>query len=294
MDTTGSRKPVLVGVKNPDVVQQLVRTAGDLARLGSGSIRLVSVSVKPQDSPFGVFTDETIIRQYADDSHELLERATPPAGVSIDRDVVVARSATKGLLAAVDETEPDALVIGWHRGSGPGNAILGTTVDALIERAQCDLYVERVGREANGVDSVLLPVAGGPHVDAAARIGKAIAARNDARVSVLSVATSETGRDRTTAFIDEARGSLQDADGPDVSIETTVEESADATDAIVDAASAHDVIVLGATRRGSLRRKLVGSVPRAVVDRIGQTVIIARDGDAVGGPVHRLGELIRR
>lgn len=294
MDETGSRKPVLVGVKNPDVVQQLVRTAGDLARLGSGSVRLVSVSVKPRDSPFGVFTDETIIRQYADESHELLERATPPSDVSIDRDVVVARSATRGLLAAVDETDPDALVIGWYSGSGPSDAILGTTVDTLIERAQCDLYVERVGREADGVDSVLLPVAGGPHVDAAARIGKAIAARNDARVSVLSVATADTGTDQAAASVAEARGALQEAAGPDVSIETAVEQASDTTAAIVAAASAHDVVVLGATRRGSLRRKLVGSVPRQVVDRIDGTVIIARDGDAVGGPVHRLGELIRR
>lgn len=294
MDESGSLKPVLVGVKNPDVVQQLVRTAGDLARLGSGSIRLVSVSVKPRDSPFGVFTDETIIRQYADDSHELLERATPPAGVSIDRDVVVARSATKGLLAAVEETHPDALVIGWHRGSGPSDAILGTTVDALIERAQCDLYVERVGREANGVDSVLLPVAGGPHVDAAARIGKAIAARNDARVVVISATTPNTARNQASASVAEGRSALQKAVGPDVPIETEVMEATDATDAIVEEASDHDVIVLGATRRGSLRRKLVGSVPRNVVERIDGTVIVARDGDAVGGPVHRVGELLRR
>jgi nucleotide-binding universal stress UspA family protein len=294
MEDPRTSRPVLVGVKDPDIVQQLVRSAGDLARLGSGSIRLVSVSVKPRDSPFGVFTDETIIRQYADESQELLERATPPAGVSIDRDVVVARSATRGLLAAVGETDPDALVIGWHRGSGPSDAILGTTVDALIERAQCDLYVERVGREANGVDSVLLPVAGGPHVEAVAKMGTAIAARNDARVVVLSVATADSDKEQAAAFVAEARGALQNARGPDVPIETTVEEAADPTEAIVEAASAHDVVVLGATRRGSLRRKLVGSVPRQVVDRIDRTVIIARDGDTVGGPVHRLGELIRR
>ncbi|MFC7202160.1 universal stress protein [Haloferax namakaokahaiae] len=285
-----SDRPVLVGIESLDDVQQLVRTAGDLADLGAGTVRLVTVAVKRSDSPFSVFTDETIVREFADNSHELLDRATTPTGVTIERDVLVARSAARGLLAAVEETDPTALVVGWRAQKRRTDAVFGTTIDALVERAPCDLYVERVGHEANGVDSVLLPVAGGPHVETAARAAIAIAARNDARVVVFSVETSGDA----AAFVAEGREALADVDVPDVPVETTVRESDDVTDAIVDEAAAHDVVVMGATRRGHLRRKLVGSVPRRVVNRTDRTVILARNGDVVGGPLHSLGRLLRR
>lgn len=285
-----SDRPVLVGIESLDDVQQLVRTASDLADLGAGTVRLVTVAVKRSDSPFRVFSDETIVREFADRSHELLDRATTPEGVAIERDVLVARSATRGLLAAVEETDPAALVVGWQAQERRTDAVFGTTVDALVERAPCDLYVERVGHEANGVDSVLLPVAGGPHVESAARAAIAIAARNDARVLVFSVGTSSDA----ASFAAEGREALADVDGPDVPVETTVRESDDVTAAIVDEAAAHDVVVMGATRKGSLRRKLVGSVPRRVVDRTDRTVILARSGNVVGGPLHRLGRLLRR
>ncbi|MFC6726621.1 universal stress protein, partial [Halobium palmae] len=84
--------PVLVAVEDPEQVRQLVRTAGDLARLGERTVRLVSVVVKSYDSPFGVFDDETIVREFADDSRELLRRAIVPSDVTVQRDLVVARS----------------------------------------------------------------------------------------------------------------------------------------------------------------------------------------------------------
>lgn len=290
MDHPRSDRPVLVGVDNLDTVQQLVRTAGDLADLGAGTVRLVTVAVKRSDSPFRVFNDETIVEEFADSSHELLDRATTPEGVAVERDVLVARSATKGLLTAVEETDPAALVVGWRAQERRTDAVFGTTVDALVERAPCDLYVERVGHEANGVDSVLLPVAGGPHVETAARAAVAIAARNDARVLVFSVETSGDA----ASFVAEGRDALADVDGPEVPVETTVRESDDVTDALVTEAAAHDVVVLGATRKGALRRNLAGSVPRQFVDRTDRTVILARNGDVVDGPLRGLGRLLRR
>ncbi len=293
MDDERSGGQVLVGVGNPEAAQQLVRTAGDLAALGPGTVRLVTVAVKPHDSPFGVFADETIVDEFAEESHELIESVTTPEGVALERDVVTGRSVAKGLLATVAETDPAALVVGWHGQRRRSDAVLGSTIDTLVERARCDLYIERVGREANGVESVLLPVAGGPHADAAANVARAIAARNDARVLVLSVATDGTDTDTAEAFVAEEREALAD-DGPDVSTSTAVGAADDVADAIVAEASDHDVVVMGATRQGAIRRKLAGSVPRRVVDRTGRTVILARDGDTVGGLRHWIGGLLRR
>jgi nucleotide-binding universal stress UspA family protein len=284
--------PVLVAVEDADHVQQLVRTAGDLARLGSGTVRLVTVVTKSRDSPFGVFEDETIRRKFAGDSHALLERATTPPDVTLEREIVVARSVAKGVLTAVEETDPVALVVGWAGASSRTDAVLGSTLDTLVERAPCDLYVERVGREADGVSSVLLPVAGGPHVDVAATAATVIAVRNDASVRVVSVADDVDGA-AAARYVAAGRDAVRAVPGPAVPVDTHVHEAADVTDAIVAEAASHDVVVLGATRQGALRRRLVGSVPRRVVQRSDRTVILARDGQTVGGPLARLGGLLR-
>lgn len=289
-DTEGD---VLVAVADPEHVQQLVRTAGDLARAGSGTVRLVTVAVKPHDSPFGVFDDETIKRDFAGDSRGLLAAADPPEGVTLTRDVVVGRSVADGLLAAVEDTDPAALVVGWQGGTSRTDALLGSTVDRLVERAPCALYVERVGREAGGVDSILLPVAGGPHVDPAARIAAAIAAGNDASVLVCSVETPDAVPDAASAFATEGEAMVRSLDAT-VPVESTVLQAETVADGIADAAADHDVLVLGATRRGPLRRRLVGSVPREVVGRTTGTVILARAGTVASGPLARLGGLLRR
>lgn len=287
-----SGRPVLVGVDTLDHVQQLVRTAGDLARLGSGSVRLVTVAVKTAASPVSVLNDETIVREFAAESHELLEKVQTPEGVTVDRDVIVARSAARGLLSAIEETDPTALVVGWRGRTSRADAVFGTTVDTLVRNAPCDLYVERVGHEADGVDSILLPVAGGPHVEPAARSAAAIARRNDARVVVYSVQPSADGN--ADAFVAEGRDAVRGFAGDDVRVETKIEERDDVTAAIVDEAPAHDVLVLGTTRQDLLRRKLLGSVPRRVVARTDRTVILARNGDVAGGPLHWLKSLRRR
>lgn len=295
MSTTRGGGPVLVAVGNPEHVQQLVRTAGDLAHDGPGRVRLVTVVAKPRDSPFGVFADETIRREFAGDSRELVERAETPPGVTVEREVVVARSVAGGILSAVEETDPTALVVGWQGRSRRTDALLGTTVDRLVERAPCDLYVERVGREAGGVDSVLVPVAGGPHVRPAAAVAKAIASRNDARVLLLSVlADGDDGGEEAGAHLAAATEAFEAAPGPATPVGTAVREGADVTAAIVDEAADHDVVVLGATRRSSLRRRVAGSVPRRVVARTDRTVVLARDGGEVRTGLGRLGGLLGR
>jgi nucleotide-binding universal stress UspA family protein len=293
MEDERATGPVLVAVENPDHVQQLVRTAGDLARLGSGVVRLVTVVTKPRDSPFSIFEDETIRREFAADSHALLERATTPPDVTLEREILVARSPARGLLSAVEEAEPTGLVVGWTEGRRRADAVLGTTVDALVERAPCDLYVERVGREADGVGSVLLPVAGGPNVRVAATAATVIAVRNDAEVLVLSVATDEVTPDDASRYVEEARDAVRDVSDGDVPVDTRVRDAENATDAVVAEAEGHDVVVLGATRQSAFRRRLVGSVPRRVVRRTDRTVIVARDGETVHGPLARLGSLLR-
>ncbi|MXV60692.1 universal stress protein [Natronorubrum sp. JWXQ-INN-674] len=280
---------MLVAVANPDHAMQLVRTAGDLARASDGVVQIVSVVVKSHESPFSVYSDETIIERYAGNSREILDGAlaVAPDDVTVEDSLVVSRSVTDGILTAVEQTNARALVIGWEQRKRRSNAVLGTTIDQLIERAPCDLYVERIGHEANGVDSVLVPVAGGPHVRPAIGVAKAIAVRNDATVQLCSIVGDETDSTGARTSIERAQSILEDAPGPPVRSETVIRSGNDVTEELVEIAAEHDVVVFGATRQGAIHRRLVGSIPRTVTRRTDQTVILARDGEAVGGPILR-------
>ncbi|WP_436344621.1 universal stress protein [Natronorubrum sp. FCH18a] len=289
MSATTADRPVLVAVSNPDYAGQLVRTASDLARASDSTVKIVSVVVKSHDSPFSVYSDETIIDRYAGNSRRLLDRAidVAPDDVTVDDAQVVSGSVADGILAAAERTDARALVAGWQARGSRTDAVLGTTVDRLIERAPCDLYVERIGHEANGVDSILVPVAGGPHVRPAVDVAKAIAVRNDATVSLASVVDSETDSTTADEYIDQARAALEEAPGPSVRTESATYAGNDVATELLAVAADHDVIVFGATRQGVLQRRLVGTIPRTVTRQTDKTVVLARDGETVGGSVLR-------
>lgn len=289
MSNANGERPILVAVANPDHAEQLVRTGGDLARASGGRVTIVSIVVKPYDSPFSVYSDETIIERYSGTSREILDSAlaVAPDDVTVDDALVVSRSVADGILTAVDETDARSLVVGWQDRTSRTDAVLGTTTDRLIERAPCDLYVERIGHEANGVDSILVPVAGGPHVRPAVEVATAIADRNDAVVHLCSIVDDETDATAASEFLASAEASLEDTPGTGVQATSTIHEGDDVAEELVAASADHDVVVFGATRQGAVHRRLVGSIPRAVTRRTDQTVILARDGDTVRGPVLR-------
>ena len=295
MASATTEHPVLVAVANPDHAVQLVRTAGDLARAGGSGVRIVSIVVTSRESPFSVYSDEAIIERYSGRSREIVDRAVEvaPDDVAVSGELVVSRSVADGIPSAVEGTDPRALVVGWEERTGRTNAVLGTTVDRLIERAPCDLYVERIGGEADGVDSILVPVAGGPHVSPAVRVAKAIAARNDATVVLQSVADPDTDPATAREFLADATAALESAPGPSVRTESQVEKGDDVAERLVEIAADHDVLVFGATRQGAIHRRLVGSIPRTVAGRTDRTVILARDGETVDGPIrHRIRRLL--
>lgn len=295
---------LLVAVDDPEHVDQLLRTAGDLAGAEDGSVHVVSVVSKDYDSPFGIFDDETIRDEFAGQHRAILDAAMT-AGEDLDVPVtgavVVDRLVARGIVGAAKAVDADAVLVGWTGPAWRPRAVLGTSVDALLEQAPFDVYVERIGAIADGVDRVLVPVAGGPHQPLTVRAGYALASANDATLTLLSVTgpTSDDGQESMADEVDtasanhveEARSALP---GDTATVESRLVEDDDVVGTIVDEAKDHDVVVMGATRGGPLRSRLVGSIPRAVTDRTHRTVLLARHWTGPSRLVRLLGRLRRR
>ncbi|WP_458207381.1 universal stress protein [Haladaptatus sp. NG-SE-30] len=272
---------VAVAVANPDNAPQLTRTAVDLARERDGEVLVFSVVITERESPFSLFTDEVIIREFGGEQQEILDRVVETARgtVPVRGQLLASHDIARALTDAVVEFDCDTLIVGWHDRERPREIVLGSNVDRLVARAPCDLLVEKLA-PANGVDSILVPVAEGPHAELAADVARAIAVANDARIHLFRVVEGPH-HEAEHIFT-----SLAERVKP-MPVETEV-RTGSITDTIVEEASEHDVTVLGSTRRGMLRRQLVGTVPQAVGRQADTTVIITRRAVGIRPRLNRL------
>lgn len=68
--------------------------------------------------------------------------------------------------------------------------------------------------------------------------------------------------------------------GPDVTVDTELQEAADTTDVIIEEAQTHDFTSIGAPKQQSrLERLVFESVQRTLTQRSDVTVLMARDSD---------------
>jgi len=281
----GDRDRVAVAIGNPDHAEQLVRTAVDVARDRGGEVVVVAVRVTPRESPLGLFTDEVIAREFGEERRALLDRAVAVASgtdVPVRGRLFVASSLAEGVLHALTELDCGCLIIGWEDRTRE-NAVLGTNVDRIVRRADADVLVEKIGAIADGVEAVLLPVARSRNADLAAAVARAVAVGNDARIDLLRVVESADEEMAARDLLAEASARFES-----VPIGTELRVG-DVVDAIVAASADRDVTVLGATRTGRLRRRVVGSTPQAVGRRAESSVIVAKKRAA-----SLVGRLLRR
>lgn len=264
---------VAVAAGNPETIEQLTRTAADLARYEGGSVLVVSVAVQPRGSPFALMRDEVIKRDLSAHRQAVLDRAVAvagEAGVEVGARMVVARSVADGILDVVAEEEPDLILLGWS-GRSPRDAVMGSNLDRVVTRANCDVLVEKLGPGTETVDSILLPVVESPHTWLASQVTTAIADANDAEVEALHVL--EPGREDEEAS--DLLAEVSTAIGPEI-VRTRIQSGSSPVEAIAAATDRHDLTIMGATRSGPLQRRLVGSTPRALSRQVDETVIIAR------------------
>lgn len=276
------RYRIAVAVGNPGTVEQLMRTAIDVARDNGGEVMVASVIVKPTASPTALLTDEVIKRDFAGERQEILDRALALAegtGVPVDGRLLVASDVSRALRTLIAEEECDAILFGW-RERRRREFVFGRNVDRVATRAPCDIIVEKIGPTANGVEAILLPAGEGPNATLAAETARAIALANDARVDMIRVVDPDA-QDRDRAAARRILAETSDVLAPVVEVKANVEEAEDAATALVKASGMRDITVLGATESGRLRRLAVGATPHAVGRDAPNTVIVTKRGRGV-------------
>ena len=191
----------------------------------------------------------------------------------------VVTDTTRRILAALGGGRETAVLLlqdaGFEESWLPGKS----TIDTVIDEAECDVFVENVGvregahalyvpdvdghtvaslaeSDAETIESILLPVGTGPHAALASEAARAVARAFDASVAVLHVIQPDAAGETRS----EARDLLTFAEyvlGPEVDYETELREASDPTDVIIEAAKDHDFTSIGSPEEKFGLRDLV-------------------------------------
>lgn len=216
--------------------------------------------------------------------------------------VRVVTDTTQGILNALGTGSETAVLLLRGTGFEEGWLLGNSTIDAVVDEAECDVFVENVGvqegshalyvpdveghtvaslaeSEAETIDSILLPVGAGPHSALAAEAARAVARTFDASVTVLHVIDPDaSGKERS-----DAKDLLTFAEyilGPEVESETELSEASDPTDVIIEEAQKHDFTSIGSPEQKFRLRDLVFKpVQETLVGERDVTVLMGRDAD---------------
>lgn len=277
---------LLVPIANEDHVEQLMRTARDIAADKNGEILVLSVVDLPEQTPLSSGHPEA--RERRSILEEAMEVTAGGASeeIPVHGIVRIGHRVDRAIVHTVSQYDSDAILMGWHGGPARRrDVVVGSTVDSVVRNADCDVLVERIGSEG-APESIVLPTAGGPHAEYAAEVARAIAHTTGASVLVLRiVAHGETG-DEAVVGVDSLEKTVELL--ADVSCDTRKVENPDVAQAIIDESENHDLTIIGATREGILQQLVFGSIPEQVGREASGTVIMAKRDLGVTSRLRRL------
>ena len=278
MSTLPPDGTLIVPVANPETADRLLATAIDLAQDRSMHLLVLHVVEVPAQVPL---SEGDALLDGDDDPRELLDDAAQrcdTAGIEADTRLRYARNVASGIVGAVTEHAGDGLLMGWRGRPRRRDIVLGSFLDRVLAEAECDVFIKRIKRPPTDIESILVPVADGPHGAVSVAVAAALTRRHDATLSLVHVVpedASETRLDEADSILARHLEAVADAD---VAADSATVRGAHVAGTITDLTSDYDLTILGATRGGFLGRKLVGSVAEGVGRAATSQVIVTRGG----------------
>ena len=278
---TGKLRPhpeytVLVGLANPDTAPELICAGAQLARAKKGTLLALKVLALPEQIPPHL-KREAAEKELA--TLEALIKQVDVDGLKVTPLVRLAPTAVTGISEVINEEGVDLLLLGWAGKETVDDTPPGSTLDALLKRAPCDVAVLR-GRFPRLVKRVLVPTAGGPHAPAALTLAQALTAPEDRQIVVENMVDSPLTPEReqeANTYLEGTLSALKNGD----TIEERVLEVNSVKTGILGEANRADLLMIGATREGVLDQSFFGGLPVEVAEATLTPTILVRkkEGD---------------
>jgi nucleotide-binding universal stress UspA family protein len=265
---------VLVPVFDDTPSRHILDTAFALVGITSGELLLVKAVAVPEQTPLEL--PDRILASHRSQLDttlaELPEAEIPTRGVvrvghTVERIVTTAVAEHGGSVIVLEQSEPTT--------DSSYRPLRSSPVETIGTGADCDVVVGTEAVDYDGVSSILVPVAEGPHTMRAVRVAARVAAYHDAAVELLHV-VSEGASDEGVADGRDLLSTATDAVEWEVHADTWLLENDDVAETIIEQSVYYDVTVIGAPQKGRLRQFISGSTTADVERGADNTVLTVR------------------
>lgn len=194
----------------------------------------------------------------------------------VDQSVTTGHSWEAIIQTMVERYDVSTLITQDQPQSGISSLLGLEAFDEASVPETCDTVVVSRIEHLEGVESILVPIARGPHSELAIETGLALARQNDASLELLHVyqAGDAEGREKGEEIL---RRGAEIVDGHEPAEQTLMEAEA-IPEAIIEHSEPFDITVFGAPREGLLQQFMRGTIPEEVSEDASGTVLIAHRG----------------
>jgi amino acid transporter/nucleotide-binding universal stress UspA family protein len=267
---------VLVPVANPKSAQLMLNLAARIARPLNGELVILHVAKVPPQTPLtGGRRALERLRPAVDRAAEMAHKLE----ADVHSIVRVAHEPWRAIVDTVEDHHINFVVMGWRGQSRHPETKVGRNIDRVLKYANCDLLV--VEQEAPiPARRILIPVAEPADARLLVSVGRLLLDESDpeSRITVLHVVSPDSSEARGDARLEAIKkealsqsGVAEAADTRTASdndrIEFKLSRAKDTVRAIVSRTKDADLLVVGSSRAGWLKRTIVGQKPYRIARR---------------------------
>jgi len=167
--------------------------------------------------------------------------------------------------------------MGWQ-----GGLNVGRIYNSLIQRIMADLPADVAvlkDRGVTSIESILLPWDGGLHAQLGLEIAVRVAGATGATIHLLRVVRDDVDAEAEKESLRKTVRNTLELEGTDgADFQYRVQTAGSVTSGVNAAMeeSAHDLVIIGASREWTVRQVLFGSIPDVVADSADGSVLMAR------------------
>ncbi|MFC2160604.1 amino acid permease [Acidobacteriota bacterium] len=272
VDVSPSSFHILVPVANTKTVHQLQRFATRLAKSLDADITVLNVIHVPSQTP------PSEGRKFLGAARSLLSKAISTAedqGIPVYSLVKLTHNVPKAIIETCEERKTNLMILGWEGDQAARNRVFGTKLDEIILNTICDiaLVCKAPAKDAD-IKKILIPISNIKFALLSLKIAEAMFPDNKTQL-VLFHATvhddiSEV-KEKCTADLKK----YSDEINPE-RFRIVIRKTYRASDAILDEAPNHDLIIMGAPEEGLLKRALFGDLPNRIAKDFDIPIILTK------------------
>lgn len=270
---------VLVPVATQEQARILGQIGSVLAQANQGEVLALHVTKIPPQITLS--EGRTMLKEGRPFLETVIEQAKM-RNVPVHTVIRLGRIVADAVRKTAEENASDMIVLGWPGYTNSAGRLFGSVIDPIVQNPPVDIAVVRY-RKHRPLNSILVPVAGGPNSRRAVKLAISMASAatpGPAKVTLLHIMPpGARNGDRVRAeqaFRESLEGLYYEY------LEKRFVEGVDVVETILAYAQGNehepesDLIVLGATQEPLLRNLFMGSIPARIAKGANVTVIMVK------------------